>query len=106
MKKKLKWAVAGGLTLAVIGGGTGVALASGAGDDREAPISGSALAQAEAVALAHTGEGLVSDTEVGDEESLYEVEVTRDGGGEVDVQLDGDFKVVGQESEDSERDDD
>ena len=39
-------------------------------------------------------------TEVGDEESLYEVEVTLDGGGQVDVQLDEAFTVVGSEGDD------
>jgi hypothetical protein len=32
---------------------------------------------------------------VGDEESYYEVEVTRDDGSQVDVQLDENFAVVG-----------
>jgi hypothetical protein len=41
----------------------------------------------------------VTDTEVGDEESLYEVEVTRDDGGQVDVQLDAGFNVVGGEAD-------
>jgi hypothetical protein len=39
----------------------------------------------------------VTETEVGDEESLYEVEVTLDDGTQVDVQLDEDFNVVGDE---------
>ena len=46
----------------------------------------------------HTGGGKVTETEVGDEESAYEVEVTRDDGSQVDVQLDRDFKVVGDEA--------
>jgi hypothetical protein len=41
----------------------------------------------------------VTETEVGDEESLYEVEVTLDDGTQVDVQLDEDFNVVGDESD-------
>jgi hypothetical protein len=41
----------------------------------------------------------VSDTEVGDEESYYEVEVTLDDGSQVDVQLDRDFHVVGSEGD-------
>jgi hypothetical protein len=41
----------------------------------------------------------VTDTEVGDEESYYEVEVTRDDGSQVDVQLDRDFNVVADEDE-------
>ena len=58
-------------------------------------IGGSALDQASAAALKHTGGGQVTDTEVGDEESYYEVEVTRDDGSQVDVQLDRNFAVVG-----------
>ncbi len=66
----------------------------------EAPdqaIGGSDLDQASAAALAHTGGGQVTDTEVGDEESYYEVEVSRADGTQVDVQLDRSFQVVGDE---------
>ena len=80
--------------------GTSVASAGGGDDDAEAPITGSALETASAAALDHTGEGRVTDTEVGDEESLYEIEVTLDDGSEVDVQLDADFKIVGAEAGD------
>ena len=65
----------------------------------EAPITGSALDQASAKALAHIGEGRVTGTEVGDEESYYEIEVTLDNGRQVDVQLDESFNVVGTEGE-------
>ena len=41
----------------------------------------------------------MTETEVGDEESLYEVEVTLDDGSEVDVQLDDNLDVVGDEAE-------
>ncbi len=61
------------------------------------PIGGTALDQASAAALQHTGGGQVTDTEVGDEESYYEVEVSRDDGTQVDVQLDRSFNVVGGE---------
>lgn len=84
-----------GAALTLTAGGT----MAGGGDDNEAPISGSALERASAAALAHTGEGHVSETEVGDEESLYEVEVTLDDGSQVDVQLDADFNVVGDEAD-------
>lgn len=84
---------------AVAVGGIAVASGSGGGDS-ETPITGSALERASAAALAHTGGGTVTDTEVGDEESLYEVEVTLDDGSEVDVQLDENFQVVGAEAED------
>jgi uncharacterized membrane protein YkoI len=66
----------------------------------EAPITGADLDKASAAALAHTGEGKVTETEVGDEESLYEVEVTLDDGSQVDVQLDENFEVVGDEADD------
>ena len=59
-----------------------------------------ALAKASEAALAwleseHGATGTVSATEVGDEESYYEVEVTLDDGRQVDVQLTEDFEVVG-----------
>jgi uncharacterized membrane protein YkoI len=76
-------------------------VATGNGDDDEAPITGSALDQASRAALEHTGGGTVSDTEVGDEESLYEVEITLDDGSQVDVQLDENFNVVGDEADDA-----
>jgi hypothetical protein len=87
-----------GLAVAVAGAvGTGTAVATGAvgGDDAEPAITGAALQRASAAALAHTGGGVVSDTEVGDEDSYYEVEVTRQDGSQVDVQLTRSFIVVG-----------
>ena len=44
--------------------------------------------------MEETGGGQVTETEVGDEESSYEVEVTLDDGTQVDVQLDESFAVV------------
>jgi uncharacterized membrane protein YkoI len=81
-------------------------LAVGAAQDGERPIEGQALARASAAALAHTGGGRVTGTEVQDEEGFYEVEVTLTGGREVDVHLDRSFAVVGAEREDGDRDDD
>ena len=69
------------------------------------PISGADLDAASRAALEFTGGGEVTDTEVGDEESLYEVEVTLEDGSQVDVQLDADFHVVGSEAEDGAEDD-
>lgn len=91
---------------AAIAAGAGVAVASSPGDDNEQPITGAALDQASAVALEHTGEGRVSETEVGDEESYYEVEVTLDDGSQVDVQLDEQFNVVGDEADNESETDD
>ncbi len=101
MRKRTKVVIAGTAVAAAALGGTGAAMASGAGDDdaTDTPISGSELDKASAAALEHTGEGRVSETEKGDEESLYEVEVTLDDGSQVDVQLDADFNVVGDEKD-------
>jgi uncharacterized membrane protein YkoI len=68
-------------------------------DARDTAITGDPLARASAAALAHTGGGRVTGTEVDDEESYYEVEVTLDDGRQVDVQLDRAFNVVGGESD-------
>ncbi|MFN0008205.1 MAG: hypothetical protein ACKVXR_09880 [Planctomycetota bacterium] len=69
-------------------------------DETETPITGDALTRASEAALAHTGGGRVTGTEVGDEESYYEIEVTLDDGRQVDVQLDETFHVVGSEADD------
>jgi len=90
--------IAGGLAVAAAAG-TGVAVAAGGGDDSEPPITGEELREASDAALDHTGGGRVTETEVGDEESHYEVEVTLDDGSQVDVQLDEDFNVVGSEAD-------
>ena len=67
--------------------------------DTDTPITEPALEQATAAALDHLGEGTVTETEVGDEESMYEVEVMLDNGNQVDVQLDETFRVVGTEED-------
>jgi hypothetical protein len=105
MQRKARWLIGAGVVGVLALGGTGVAVASG-GDDDEAPITGDALERASDAALARTGGGRVTETEVGDEESYYEVEVTLDDGSQVDVQLDEDFNVVGSETDDDEDDDD
>jgi uncharacterized membrane protein YkoI len=81
--------------------GAGVAVAQGGDDDNEheVPITGAELDKASAVALEHTGGGRVTETEKGDEEGAYEVEVTLDDGTQVDVHLDSNFHVIGDESD-------
>jgi len=100
MNTKRKMIVAGAAAAVLVVGGGGVALAGSDDDATERPIEGPALQQAEDAALAETGEGEVTGTEVDDEESYYEVEVTLDDGSQVDVQLDEDFAVVGSETDD------
>ena len=97
-----KTLIIGGVAAVLLAiGGAGTALATGATDDdaTDTAITGPELASASAAALTHTGQGRVTETEVGDEESRYEVEVTLDDGSEVDVQLNEDFRVVSQEAE-------
>ena len=100
MKRRTQIAIAGAAAALAVGAGTG-AVAANDDDATEAPITGAAKAQAEEAALAAAGGGTVSGTEVNDEESKYEVEVTRTDGSQVDVQLDENFEVVGQEDEDT-----
>lgn len=95
--------VGGAVLVAGLVGG-GVAFAVGGDDD--APITGAALERASDAALAHTGEGTVTGSEVGDEEGYYEVEVRLDDGREVDVHLDEGFAVMGSEREEDEDDED
>jgi hypothetical protein len=95
MKSRTKWIAAGATTLVLVGAGTGVAVAVGGNDDGDGhPITGPALERATSAALAYTGGGRVTETEAGDEESQYQVEVTLDSGKQVDVNLDAQFKVV------------
>ena len=98
MKRTTRLTIVGAAVIAVAGGiGVAAVNATGGGDDdeQETPISGAELERASAAALASTGGGTVTETEVGDEESYYEVEVTLDDGSQVDVQLDRNFNVVG-----------
>jgi uncharacterized membrane protein YkoI len=103
MNKKIKRTVLALVAVAALGaGGAAIATAAGGGGDDDASekaISGAALDRASSAALAHTDGGKVTATEVGDEESYYEVEVTRGDGSQVDVQLDRDFQVVGAEGD-------
>lgn len=105
MKKRTKIIIAGASALALGAGTVGVAVGSGDDDADERTIKGGALERASAAALDHIGGGNVTATEVGDEESYYEVEVTLDDGSQVDVQLDRGFDVVGDESDDDDSED-
>ncbi len=97
-KNKKLWIAGGAVTaLAIVAGATGIAAKSMT--DSADPITGPALEKASAAALAYTGGGRVTETEDGDEESRYEVEVTLDDGSQVDVQLDENFNVVASKAD-------
>jgi uncharacterized membrane protein YkoI len=94
--------IAAGVLAAAAGGGAAIAGATGGDREDDGPdkaITGDALQRASEAALDATGGGEVTGTEIGDEESYYEVEVTRADGSQVDVQLDRDFNAVGSEAD-------
>jgi uncharacterized membrane protein YkoI len=68
-------------------------------EESDVPITGPDLELATEAALAHLGEGKVTETEVEDEESYYEVEVRLPDGRQIDVQLDEAFDVVDVEGD-------
>jgi uncharacterized membrane protein YkoI len=88
--------------LAIIGAGTGVAIATVDGDDDDKPLTGETYDRAVEAALAHTGGGTVLETEMGDDGAAYGVEIRLDDGSEVEVELDADFNVIGEEADDDE----
>jgi uncharacterized membrane protein YkoI len=73
----------------------GVDVAEDEAEGPDQPIVGTDLERASKVALDYMGGGRVTGTEIGDEESYYEIEVTGHDGIQVDVQLDKSFDVVG-----------
>jgi hypothetical protein len=86
--------------VAIAGISTGIALATaGGGDGDDAPLVGSVLDRATAAALDHTDGGTIVETEVGDDGAAYDVEIRLDDGRVVEVNLDENFNVIGQEAD-------
>ena len=108
MKRSTRIAVLASVAVAALGTAGAVAVSASTDDEVDTPITGPELEHASAAALAHTGQGRVTGTEAGDEESYYEIEVTLDNGSQVDVQLDTNFQVVDStaDSEDGSTDQD
>jgi hypothetical protein len=98
MDKRTKLIVGAVAALAALGVGTGVGVASSGGDDH--PIQGDARQRATQAVLDHVGEGSVTETEMGDGGATYEVEVRLDDGRELEIELDGNFEVIGTERDD------
>jgi uncharacterized membrane protein YkoI len=87
-------------------GAAGIAYAN-AGDSEEQVTSPDAQ-KAKSAAIAAVGGGTVTEVERDDgygTSGFYEVEVTRDGGSQLEVHLDGDYNVVGQEADEDEPND-
>jgi uncharacterized membrane protein YkoI len=105
MQPRTKWLTGAAVAVVLIGGGTGVAVAATSGEDEE-PLTGSTLDRAVDAALEETGGGTVVETEAGDDGAAYSVEVRLDDGSQVEVNLDQDFTVVGNEADDDGPNDD
>lgn len=95
---KKKVTIVGIAALVLAGAGTGVVLAGSGDDDR--PLRGNTLDQATSAALDHVGGGSVVETEAGDDGAAYGVEIRKDDGTVVEVNLDRDFNVIGSERDD------
>ena len=99
MQHKRRGIAGGALAVALLGAGTGTALAASGGDDDQ-PLTGATLDKAVAAALRATGGGTVTETEMGDDGAAYGVEIRLSDGRQVEVNLDRSFQVTGQEADD------
>lgn len=97
MNRRMTLIAAGVLGLAVAAGGLGLTLANGTDDT---PLTGTDLDRATQAALEHTGGGTVVESEANDGDAAYSVEVRRDDGSVVEVRLDENFNVMGDEVDD------
>jgi len=98
-RKRIYWVAALVAILVVALGAVTLTAVAQSGDDDQ-PITGPALEQATKAALDYTGGGTVTETEVGDDGAAYGVEVRLDDGRQVEVNLDENFHVIGQEADD------
>jgi uncharacterized membrane protein YkoI len=95
VKKKTTWIIAGAAAIVVLGG-AGIAVAATDPFDQDTDrLTGTSLERASDAALAEVGEGTVTEAERSDDlDHAYAVEVRREDGSDVDVELDDDYKVV------------
>jgi hypothetical protein len=93
MQRRTRWIAAAGLAVALAGG------VAAAAADADQELTGATHDRAVAAALAATGGGTVLETEAGDDGAAYGVEVRLADGRQVEVHLDGSFRVIGQEAD-------
>jgi uncharacterized membrane protein YkoI len=86
--------------LVVVAGAVSAGFAIAAAGDDDKPLTGATLDRATAAALEHTGGGTVTETEVGDDGAAYSVEVRRNDGSQVEINLNESFEVIGTERDD------
>jgi hypothetical protein len=84
----------------LVAAGAGIAKAVGVGDDEQ--VTGPAAAKAKAAALKAAGGGEVLEVEGQDEDGagVYEVEVRRPDGSQVEIHLNAAFEPVGTQADD------
>jgi uncharacterized membrane protein YkoI len=92
--------IAAAVAMLVALGGAGIAYANGSGDSEE-QLTGPDAENAKSAAIAAVGGGTVTDVERDDGTGTggFEVEVKRDDGSQVEVHLDRELNVVGQEAD-------
>ena len=95
MQRRTRLIAAAGLAVAV----AALAAAASADGDSDSELTGSTRDRAVTAALAATGGGTVLETEAGDDNAAYGVEVRLPDGRQVEVNLDKSFKVIGQEAD-------
>ena len=101
MHRKTKLIAGGTLIVALIGAGTGMALAGADGESGDGgALTGSTRDKAVAAALEATGGGTVSEAEHADDGGTYSVEVVDASGHHTEVKLDGNFKVTDKSADD------
>ena len=91
--------IAGAVAMLLALGGAGIAYANGG--DSEEQLTGPDAQKAKSAAIAAVGGGTVTEVERddGNGTGVFEVEVKRDDGSQVEVHLDRDLNVVGQEAD-------
>ncbi len=92
-------AIAAALAMLLALGGAGIAYANGG--DSEEQLTGPDAEKAKSAAIAAVGGGTVSEVERddGNGTGAFEVEVTREDGSQLEVHLNGDYNVVGQQAD-------
>ena len=92
-------AIAAAVATLVVLGGAGIAYANGGGSEEQ--LTGPDAEKAKSAAIEAVGGGSVTEVERDDGygTGVFEVEVKRDDGSQVEVHLDGDYSVVGQEAD-------
>ena len=103
--------IAAAVAMLLAFGGAGIAYANGG--DSEEQVTGPEVEKAKSAAIAAVGGGTVTEVERDDGDDgygtsggVYEVEVKREDGSQLEVHLDGDYNVVGQEADEDGPNDD